>query len=112
MGHRADCGIRPHRRIAIGRTCPRRQAGRRTRRAFSMDGRRVRFACAEDTRERNARHLDARRRAPDHSRMPMKNRREFLATSLTALGISTLIKPATLFAAPAPKKILILGGTG
>ena len=42
----------------------------------------------------------------------MFNRREFLRSSLTALGAASVLDPAVLFAATAPKKILILGGTG
>ena len=42
----------------------------------------------------------------------MPNRREFIGTSLSALGLATAFKPTALFATPAPKRILILGGTG
>ena len=42
----------------------------------------------------------------------MQNRRDFLRSSLTALGAASVLDATTLFAAPAPKKILILGGTG
>ena len=42
----------------------------------------------------------------------MHNRRDFLVKSLSALGVAAVLKPQTLFATPAPKKILILGGTG
>lgn len=49
----------------------------------------------------------------------MHNRRDFLVRSLSALGAAALLKPESLLAArspysyaPAPKKILILGGTG
>lgn len=45
----------------------------------------------------------------------MQSRREFLGTSLTALGAAAVWDPRTLLVkqvAPAPKKILILGGTG
>jgi 2'-hydroxyisoflavone reductase len=41
----------------------------------------------------------------------MQNRREFIGTSLVALG-AVAIRPAGLVRTPAPKKILILGGTG
>jgi 2'-hydroxyisoflavone reductase len=42
----------------------------------------------------------------------MYSRREFLGTGLAALGTAALVSPRTLLAARAPKKILILGGTG
>ena len=42
----------------------------------------------------------------------MQNRREFIGRGLAAFGAATALNPATLFAAQAPKKIFILGGTG
>jgi 2'-hydroxyisoflavone reductase len=46
----------------------------------------------------------------------MQNRREFIGGSLAALGAAALFDPKALLAAPAaapaPKRILILGGTG
>jgi 2'-hydroxyisoflavone reductase len=42
----------------------------------------------------------------------MYNRREFLESSLAALGVAAVINPRTLLVGQAPKKILILGGTG
>lgn len=42
----------------------------------------------------------------------MTTRREFLGTTLGALAISATARAASLGAAPAPKRILILGGTG
>lgn len=42
----------------------------------------------------------------------MQNRRAFIGSGLAALGAATVLNPATLLAAPAPKRILILGGTG
>lgn len=42
----------------------------------------------------------------------MQNRREFIGTGLTALGAAVALNPTSLFTARAPKKILILGGTG
>ena len=44
----------------------------------------------------------------------MSNRREFIGKSLAVIGAAASLKPGALFAAPtrAPKKILILGGTG
>lgn len=42
----------------------------------------------------------------------MTSRREFLGTSLAALGAAAVLQPRRLFASSAPKKILILGGTG
>jgi 2'-hydroxyisoflavone reductase len=42
----------------------------------------------------------------------MTSRREFIGTSLATLGAASVLNPTALFAARAPKKILILGGTG
>src|SRR5688572_31968665 len=44
----------------------------------------------------------------------MQSRREFIGRSLAALGAAAAFDPKTLLAAPAaaPKRILILGGTG
>ncbi len=42
----------------------------------------------------------------------MQNRREFIGSGMAALGAATAFNPAALLAAPAPKRILILGGTG
>jgi len=42
----------------------------------------------------------------------MQNRREFLGTSLTALAAAAALDPRALVVRRAPKKILILGGTG
>lgn len=42
----------------------------------------------------------------------MQSRREFLGTSLTALGAAAWLDPRSLLIQQAPKKILILGGTG
>jgi 2'-hydroxyisoflavone reductase len=45
----------------------------------------------------------------------MQSRRDFLGTGLTALGAAAVWDPRTLLVkqpTPAPKKILILGGTG
>ena len=42
----------------------------------------------------------------------MYNRREFLESSLAALGVAAAFDPRTLLVGQAPKKILILGGTG
>ncbi len=42
----------------------------------------------------------------------MYSRREFLGSSLAALGAAAALDPKVLLAARAPKKILILGGTG
>ena len=42
----------------------------------------------------------------------MQDRRAFIGSGLAALGAATMLDPAALFAAPAPKRILILGGTG
>ena len=46
----------------------------------------------------------------------MQSRRDFLGSSLAALGAAAVLDPRSLLAAPvrtvAPKKILILGGTG
>ena len=42
----------------------------------------------------------------------MPNRREFLGSALALAATATLLDRRTLFAAPAPKRILILGGTG
>lgn len=44
----------------------------------------------------------------------MQNRRAFIGSGLAALGAATAFDPRALFAAaaPAPKRILILGGTG
>jgi 2'-hydroxyisoflavone reductase len=43
----------------------------------------------------------------------MQNRRDFIGKGLLALGTAAAFKPSALWAyAPAPKKILILGGTG
>ena len=41
----------------------------------------------------------------------MQTRRDFLGTAI-AVGAATALDPRALFASPAPKKILILGGTG
>src|SRR5688500_5082098 len=41
----------------------------------------------------------------------MKNRRDFIATTLTAIGAAAL-HPAVSWTAQAPRRILILGGTG
>jgi len=42
----------------------------------------------------------------------MTSRREFIGSSLAALGAAAILDPRTLLAARAPRKILILGGTG
>src|SRR5262245_34674328 len=42
----------------------------------------------------------------------MQTRRDFIGTAALALGAATALEPNQLFATPAPKKILILGGTG
>ena len=42
----------------------------------------------------------------------MHSRREFIGSGLVALGAAAALDPRSLFAARAPKKILILGGTG
>lgn len=42
----------------------------------------------------------------------MQNRREFIGSGMAALGAATAFNSAALLAAPAPKRILILGGTG
>jgi 2'-hydroxyisoflavone reductase len=51
-----------------------------------------------------------------HMRSFLQSRREFLGSSLAALGAAAVLDPRSLLAAPvrtaAPKKILILGGTG
>ena len=41
----------------------------------------------------------------------MQTRRDFLGSAI-AIGAATALDPRSLFASPAPKKILILGGTG
>ena len=42
----------------------------------------------------------------------MQSRREFIGRSIAALGAAAALDPRSLLAAPAPKRILILGGTG
>lgn len=42
----------------------------------------------------------------------MPNRRDFIGSGLAAIGAAAVLRPSALLAAPAPKKILILGGTG
>lgn len=42
----------------------------------------------------------------------MPNRRDFLGRTLGTLSAAAFVDPRTLFRTPAPKKILILGGTG
>jgi hypothetical protein len=42
----------------------------------------------------------------------MYSRREFIETGLAALGAAALVSPRPVLVGRAPKKILILGGTG
>src|SRR5512139_2884222 len=52
-------------------------------------------------------------RSSPFTRGSMQNRRDFIGRSLTALSAAALLDPrALLRTTPAPKKILILGGTG
>jgi 2'-hydroxyisoflavone reductase len=43
--------------------------------------------------------------------MPMRTRRDFIAASIAAVGAAAL-RPAVSLAAPVPRRILVLGGTG